>query len=55
MVGPVTTRPLVVHVVHSLETGGLENGVVNLVNTAGERFRHAVICLTDRGLLCGTG
>jgi sugar transferase (PEP-CTERM/EpsH1 system associated) len=51
MVGPVTTRSLIVHVVNSLETGGLENGVVNLVNVAGERFRHAVICLTTEGSL----
>jgi sugar transferase (PEP-CTERM/EpsH1 system associated) len=43
--------PVVVHVVHSLETGGLENGVVNLVNTAGLRFRHIVVCMTTAGSL----
>ncbi len=38
---------LVVHVVHHFDTGGMENGMVNLFNTlAPERFRHAVICLT---------
>ena len=40
--------PLVVHVIHRLGTGGLENGLVNIINrTPVERFRHAVVCLTD--------
>lgn len=40
--------PLVVHIVHHFDTGGMENGMVNLFNAlpAG-RFRHAVICLTQ--------
>lgn len=42
--------PLVVHVIHRLATGGLENGLVNLINrTPPERYRHAVVCLTDAG------
>jgi sugar transferase (PEP-CTERM/EpsH1 system associated) len=41
-------RPLVMHVVHRFDTGGLENGVVNLVNhMAPERYRHAVVALTE--------
>lgn len=41
-------RPLVAHVIHRLAVGGLENGVVNLVNhMPAERYRHAVVCLTD--------
>lgn len=44
-------RPDIVHVVHSLATGGLENGVVNLVNTTGDRFRHAIVCMTTAGSL----
>ena len=41
-------RPLIVHVVHSLAVGGLENGLVNLINhLPRDRYRHAVICLTD--------
>jgi sugar transferase (PEP-CTERM/EpsH1 system associated) len=40
--------PLVAHVLHRLDYGGLENGVVNLVNRLPvERFRHAIVCLTD--------
>ena len=34
-------RPLVAHVLHRFDTGGLENGVVNLINRLpAERFRH---------------
>lgn len=40
-------RPLVVHVIHRLQIGGLENGLVNLLNgLPEERWRHAVVCLT---------
>lgn len=39
--------PLVAHVIHALRVGGLENGLVNLINRMpAERYRHAVICLT---------
>ena len=43
-------RPLIVHVVYRFDVGGLENGVVNLINrlpTAS--WRHAVLC-ADRGV-----
>ncbi len=44
------TPPLVVHVIHSLGTGGLENGLVNLINrTPPDRYRHAILCLTESG------
>jgi len=40
-------RPLIVHVVYSLGVGGLENGLVNLINSPlGETYRHAIVCLT---------
>lgn len=40
--------PLIVHVIFRLDVGGLENGLVNLINHMPEqRFRHAIICLTD--------
>ena len=42
------TRPLIVHVVHHLTVGGLENGLVNLVNRLPQNeYRHAIVCLTD--------
>jgi sugar transferase (PEP-CTERM/EpsH1 system associated) len=40
----------VVHIVHRFDTGGMENGMVNLFNTLPpERFRHTVVALTDYG------
>jgi sugar transferase (PEP-CTERM/EpsH1 system associated) len=42
------SAPLVMHVIHRLAIGGLENGLVNLVNRmSAERYRHAIVCLTD--------
>jgi sugar transferase (PEP-CTERM/EpsH1 system associated) len=39
--------PLIAHIVHRFDIGGLENGVVNLVNSLPVgRYRHAVIALT---------
>lgn len=41
-------RPLVLHVIHHLEMGGLENGLVNLINHLPEsRFRHAIACIEN--------
>jgi sugar transferase (PEP-CTERM/EpsH1 system associated) len=40
--------PLVVHVVYRFGIGGLENGIVNLVNRLPhERWRHAIVSLTE--------
>lgn len=42
--------PLVAHVIYALEAGGLENGLVNILNRADpSRYRHAIICLTKSG------
>jgi len=39
--------PLVAHVIHRLDIGGMENGVVNLINRiSDDRYRHVIICLT---------
>jgi sugar transferase (PEP-CTERM/EpsH1 system associated) len=44
--------PLVCHVVFRLDFGGLENGLVNLVNwMPPDRYRHAILCLTTSGAL----
>lgn len=41
-------RALVVHLVYRFDTGGLENGVVNLINhLPAQRWRHAVVALTE--------
>lgn len=42
------TAPLVAHVVYRFDTGGLENGLVNLINhMPRDAYRHAVIALTQ--------
>jgi len=41
-------RPLIAHVVYRFDVGGLENGVVNLINRmSGHAYRHAVVSLTE--------
>jgi sugar transferase (PEP-CTERM/EpsH1 system associated) len=38
---------LIAHVVHHFGTGGMENGMVNLINRLPpERYHHAIICLS---------
>jgi sugar transferase (PEP-CTERM/EpsH1 system associated) len=40
------SRPLILHVIHHLVVGGMENGLVNLINhLPAERYRHAVACI----------
>ena len=44
----VEQPPLIAHIIFRLDYGGLENGLVNLINRIPlERYRHAIICLTD--------
>jgi sugar transferase (PEP-CTERM/EpsH1 system associated) len=41
-------RPLIAHVIFRLDYGGLENGVVNVVNgLPHDTFRHAIIAMTQ--------
>ncbi len=41
-------RPLIAHVVYRFDVGGLENGVVNLINQLPrESYRHVVVALTE--------
>jgi len=45
---PGDRRPLVLHVVYRFDTGGLENGIVNLINNMpAHAYRHAVLALTE--------
>lgn len=40
--------PLIVHVIYYLGVGGMENGLVNLINKMPTgSYRHAIICLTE--------
>ena len=42
------SRPLIVHIIHRFSVGGLENGLVNLINhMSPQRWRHAVVALTE--------
>lgn len=44
----------ILYLLFSLEVGGLENGVINLVNhSRGPRFRHVICCLRRRGVMEG--
>lgn len=46
MISPRDPRPLVAHVLYRFDVGGLENGVVNLINhMPAHAYRHAVIAL----------
>ncbi len=41
-------RPLIAHIIYRLGIGGLENGLVNLINHMPEiRYRHVIICMTE--------
>jgi sugar transferase (PEP-CTERM/EpsH1 system associated) len=43
----MSSVPLIMHVVYRFSVGGLENGVVNLINRLPrDQFRHAVVALT---------
>lgn len=39
--------PLIAHVVYRLDVGGLENGLINLINNMpSDMFSHVIVCLT---------
>jgi sugar transferase (PEP-CTERM/EpsH1 system associated) len=47
---PDTRAPLVVHVVETLAAAQAEHGLLNLIShLPPERYRHAIVCLRDRG------
>jgi sugar transferase (PEP-CTERM/EpsH1 system associated) len=39
----------IVHVVQALDVGGLENGLVNIVNHLDDDFTHTILCLSRSG------
>ncbi len=40
--------PLILHVIHHLKVGGMENGLVNLINNIPDpRYRHIIVCIED--------
>ena len=45
---PLDVRPHVVHLMYRFDTGGLENGIVNLINHMdADAYRHTIIALTE--------
>ena len=45
---PADPRPLVMHIVYRFDVGGLENGVVNLLNhMPAHAYRHMIVALTE--------
>ncbi len=45
---PFDARPHVVHLMYRFDTGGLENGIVNLINHMdADAYRHTIIALTE--------
>jgi glycosyltransferase involved in cell wall biosynthesis len=49
----MSTKPIIVcHIVNSLDTGGMENGVINLCNMIDrEQFKPIICCLKNRGTM----
>lgn len=48
MPGFAPPPPLVLHIVHRFDTGGLENGIVNLIDhMPAHAYRHAVVAITE--------
>lgn len=44
----MTSPPLIAHVIHHLWIGGLENGLINLINRIpADHYRHVIICMED--------
>jgi len=49
---PLSVPIRIVHVLYSLDVGGLENGVVNLINNLDwQKYEHTLCCLTHAGRL----
>ncbi len=46
--------PRIVHIIYALSTGGLENGLVNIINgTPPGRFEHMIVCITGADNFAG--
>jgi sugar transferase (PEP-CTERM/EpsH1 system associated) len=45
----VNRKPLIVHVLYRLDTGGMERVLVTLINRTRQHYRHAVVCLDGYG------
>lgn len=46
-------KPLIAHVLHRLDTGGMERVLVTVINGTRHRYRHAIVCLDGFGDIRG--
>lgn len=46
----ITDKITILYVVFELYAGGMENGIVNLINNSNESFRNVVCCLNKKGV-----
>lgn len=44
-------KPLIAHVLYRLDTGGMEQIAISVINHTDKRYRHAVICLAGVGAM----
>ncbi|MCK5664848.1 MAG: glycosyltransferase, partial [Thiotrichaceae bacterium] len=48
------SKHLIAHVIYRFGMGGLENGLVNIINRLpDEQYQHVIICMTDHGVFSG--
>lgn len=47
----MSEKPLIVHVLYRLDTGGMEQVAISVINHTGKRYRHAVIALAGIGAM----
>ncbi|HEU0278027.1 MAG TPA: TIGR03088 family PEP-CTERM/XrtA system glycosyltransferase [Rhodanobacteraceae bacterium] len=47
----MSARPLIAHVLYRLDTGGMEQVLVSVINRTSQRYRHAIICLAGFGAM----
>ena len=47
----MSERPLIVHVLHRLDTGGMEQIAVSVISGTRDKYRHAVVCLDGFGAM----
>ncbi|HEX7369048.1 MAG TPA: TIGR03088 family PEP-CTERM/XrtA system glycosyltransferase [Rhodanobacteraceae bacterium] len=41
----MSAKPLIAHVLYRLDTGGMEQVAISIINRTDQRYRHAVVCL----------
>ena len=47
----MSEKPLIVHVLYRLDTGGMEQVAISVINHSGKRYRHAIVALAGIGAM----